>query len=105
MAEEEIYFYEEVQPTCADGDWECMLENFYSGYLLFVEAHVKVGEEVEGNMTIPIIEVNRIDVTGLSNEEINQAIEYVKQIYPDAIAYKLHFCGNHIGRPCNVIDV
>ena len=97
--------YNEQEPVCKDGDWKCMLDNIYVGYLLFVEAHVKVGEDTVDGEVIPIIEVNKIDVTGMETEEINTVVEYVKRIYPDAVVYKLHFCGNHMGRPCKIIDV
>ena len=97
--------YNEQEPVCDEGDWRCMLDNMYVGYLLFVEAHVKVGEDEVDGEVVPIIEINKIDVADMENADINAVIDYIKRIYPDAVAYKLHFCGNHIGKPCKIIEI
>lgn len=104
MTEEIIseYYTDEQQPTCADRDWECMYQNFYDGYVLLVEAVVQVGTDEEGN---PITEVYSVDVTGFTNQEIEDVINNIKELYPDAVEVRVHFCGNHIGKPCEVYKV
>lgn len=105
MAEEilsEMYFEEEEEPVCQSNDWQCMLQNVYVGYVLKVEAVVETGVDAEGN---PVTEVYGVDVSGLSNEEIQQVIDNFKVIYPGAKEIRLHFCGNHIGKACKIMKV
>lgn len=99
----EYYMMEEPQPTCETNDWNCMLENFYKGYLVFVEAVVSEG--ICGEEGEECIKVYGVDVTGLSNDDINDVIEKIKVIYSDAMEVRVHFCGNHMGKPCRMIKV
>lgn len=102
MAEEISYMEEEYQPVCEDRDWNCMLENYYQDYAIIVEAVVEVGTDEEGN---PITEVYGVDVTGLSNVDIEDMIVDIKNLYPNAVEVRVHFCGNHIGKPCEIYKV
>jgi len=105
MAEQivsDIYFEEQQQPVCQDSDWQCMLQNIYKGYILLVEAVLDKGVDAEGN---PIEDVYGVEVTDLTNVEIQQIIDNMKVIYPNAKEIRLHFCGNHIGKPCKLIKV
>jgi len=106
MAEEIVYdesmIYEEEQPTCPDRDWNCIWETFYEGYVILVEVVVQTGTDEEGN---PVTEVYGVDVTGWSNEDIEDAINDLKELYPDAVEYRVHYCGNHIGKPCKIFRV
>ncbi len=104
MAEQIISeeYYIDQQPICPDRDWQCMLQNFYQGYLIFVEVVVQNGVDEEGN---PIYEVNGVEVTDMTNQEIEDIINGMKVIYPSAIECRVHFCGNHIGKPCKLIRV
>ena len=102
QAVSEVYFEEEQQPICAKGDWQCLLQNFYKGYVLFVEAIVETGVDKEGN---PIEKVYGVEVSELTSEEIQKVIDNMKVVYPNAKEIRLHYCGNHIGKPCKLITV
>jgi len=105
MAEEiisEEYFGEEQEPICKENDWQCILQNVYRGYVLLVEAVIEKGVDGEGN---PVAEVYGVEVSDLTNEQIQKVIDGMRIIYPDAKEIRLHYCGNHIGRPCKIIRV
>lgn len=102
MAENIDYMLGEQQPVCAERDWNCMLQSFYEGYVIIVEAVVQTGVDAEGN---PIIDVYGMDVTGFTNQEIEDAIQRIKSLYPNAVEYRVHYCGNYIGRPCKMYKV
>jgi len=100
---DEMMMSEDVQPVCPEGDWQCLLKNFYKGYILLLEAIIDTGEVDENGE--PILKVNSINVTDFTNDEINQMIQDIKDLYPNIVECRLHYCGNHLGKPCKLISV
>lgn len=93
---DEMMMSEDVQPVCPEGDWQCLLKNFYKGYILLLEAIIDTGE---------VLKVNSINVTDFTNDEINQMIQDIKDLYPNIVECRLHYCGDHLGKPCKLIPV
>jgi len=86
----------EGEIVCDEYDWEC-LQKKYKGYAVFLEA-LYVDDEMNTR-------ISSVELTGLKNDEINEIIDNFKVLHSDANEIRVHFCGNHLARPCKIIKV
>jgi len=72
-------------------------------YIPYIEV-IRPSEEIgpEGEL---ITRIERFDITGFTEAEIQELVDNLKVIYPDALRFQAHFCGHIVKKRCYVYEL
>jgi len=78
------------------------LSSLYN-YIPYIEV-VRPSEEAGPDGEL-ITRIERFDITGFTEAEIQKLIDNLKTIYPDAINFQVHFCGHIVKKRCYIYEL